>query len=126
MDNRATLFAIREIVDAERKAAIEATHTAKGEPETTLAHARWERADVAYDLADRLWKDECEAVNLTLRRSDAKAIADRIRGLHHQPEWTAVDLNDAAEPLAWLLQPLAVALGEYGPGVRRDKSPVAN
>lgn len=65
-------------------------------------------------------------VTITLPHTDVQAIADRIRGLQGQPDWSAIDLNDAAEPLAWLLQPLAVALGEYGPGVRRDKSPVAN
>ena len=65
-------------------------------------------------------------MTITLPHTDVQAIADRIRGLQGQPDWSAIDLNDAAEPLAWLLQPLAVALGEYGPGVRRDKSPVAN
>lgn len=60
------------------------------------------------------------AITITLSRADAQAIADRIRDLHHRRELADVDLADAAEPLRWIIEPLAMALGEYGPGVRRE------
>ncbi len=64
-----------------------------------------------------------DMITVTLTKAEALAVADRIRTLYHRPAQNTIDLADAAEPMAWLLEQLAVALGQYGPGVRREARP---
>lgn len=63
-----------------------------------------------------------ETLTLTLTRSEAVQIADRIRDLHHNAFPPAVDVAKCDEPLRWVLGALAVALGQYGEGVRPSRA----
>lgn len=64
-----------------------------------------------------------ETITLTLTRREAEEIAARIRDLHHNAFPPAVDVAMCDEPLRWVLEGLAVALREYGLGVRPSRAP---
>ena len=64
-------------------------------------------------------------VTITLPHTDVQAIADRIRGLQGQPDWSAIDLDDAAEPLRWALEHLSAetAILDVRRAPRQDRQP---
>jgi hypothetical protein len=70
-----------------------------------------------YQADDDAWRvllPHPDVVQINLDRYDAERIEARLRSLD-------VNLDDAAEPLAWIMQALAVAQGHAGPGVRRAR-----